>query len=148
LQGADVSFLEAPFKINLMGPAYMYMEIDGWNCIDEMSPFNVSPFTARTNQSNSRVTSSFAKIPITSTPISQWFDSEMSPYKYWNPPAERLSKIKVKLRYHNGALVQFGPFDYSFTLELTTLVPQQDRSMNIVGANNQVQIHGYSAPYR
>lgn len=132
LTGASVYFLEAPFKINFMGPAYMYMEIDGWNCIDETSPYNVSSFTIQTNQTNSRVNSSFAKISIPTTPVSQWFDNEMGPYKSWNPPAERLSKIKVKLRYHNGSLVNFGPFDYSFMLELSLLNPQQERSQNIV----------------
>lgn len=146
--GAEPSFLEAPFKINFMGPAYMYMEIDGWNCIDEMSPFHLSTAPIKSNQLNSRVKSSFAKIPITTTPVSQWFDCEMSPYKFWNPPAERLSKIKVKLRYHNGAMVEFGPFDYSFMIELTTLVPQQERSMNIIASNNQGQMQGLSSSFR
>jgi hypothetical protein len=144
LTGASVYFLEAPFKINIMGPAYMYMEIDGWNCIDETSPYDVSKFTTQTNKTNSRVNSSFAKIPIPTTPVSQWFDNEQGPYKFWNPPAERISKIKMKLRYHNGASVNFGPFDYSFTLELNLLNPQQERSLNLVSANDLGQVHGYS----
>lgn len=147
LTGASVYYVEAPFKINFMGPAYMYMEIDGWNCIDETSPYNVSSFTIQTNQTNSRVTSSFAKIPIPSTPVSQWFDNEMGPYKFWSPPAERLSKIKVKLRYHNGSLVNFGPFDYSFMLELLILNPQQERSQNIVMAHGLNQLQSFSNPY-
>lgn len=147
LTGASVYFLEAPFKINIMGPAYMYMEVDGWNCIDETSPFDVSKFTIQTNQTNSRVSSSFAKIPIPTTPVSQWFDNEQGPYKFWNPPAERISKMKLKLRYHNGAIVNFGPFEYSFTLELTMLNPQQERSLNIVTANDMSHIHGYSDRY-
>lgn len=144
LVGASVYYLEAPFKINFMGPAYMYMEIDGWNCIDETSPFNVSTFNLQTNQTNSRVNSSFAKIAVPTTPVSQWFDNEMGPYKYWNPPAERISKIKVKLRYHNGAIVNFGPFDYSFMLELSLLNPQQGKSQNIVDGYGLGQLQSYS----
>lgn len=147
LTGANVYFLEAPFKINIMGPAYMYMEVDGWNCIDETSPYNASNFTMQTNQTNSRVTSSFAKIPIPTTPLSQWFDNEQGPYKFWNPPAERVSKLKFKLRYHNGAAVAFGPFEYSFMLEFCLLNPQQERSMNIVSANELAHMHGYSDRY-
>jgi hypothetical protein len=147
LTGANVYFVEAPFKINIMGPAYMYMEIDGWNCIDETSPYNVSKLTTQTNLTNSRVTSSFAKIPIPTTPVSQWFDNEQGPYKFWNPPAERIHKMKLKLRYHNGALVNFGPFEYSFTLELCLLNPQQERSLSISTANDLAQIHGFTNNY-
>lgn len=134
LPGAEVYFLQAPAKINFMGPAYMYLEIDGLNCIDETSPFNVSQFTSTTNQTNGRVNSSFAKIPIPSTPISQWFDNGYPPYpyKYFNPPAERIRKLKIKLRYHNGQAVDFGLFEYSFLLAFTILRPQSERKYNTV----------------
>jgi hypothetical protein len=134
LPGAVVYFLQAPAKINFMGPAFMYLEIDGLNCIDETSPFNVSQFTSTTNQTNSRVNSSFAKIPIPSTPISQWFDNSYppAPYKYFNPPAERIRKLKIKLRYHNGQQVDFGLFEYSFLLQFTLLRPQSERKYTIV----------------
>jgi hypothetical protein len=143
LPNADVYFLHAPFKISFMGPAYMYMEIDGWNCIDETSPYNLTPYTTTTNQINSVVNSSFAKIAIPTTPISQWFDNDMTPYKYWHPPAERLSKIKVKFRYHNGMLVEFGQFNYSFMIELNMLKPQQERSYSLVNAFDLAQTHGF-----
>ena len=130
-----------------MGPAYMYMEIEGMNCIDETSPYNLSNFTAHTNQNNTIVNSSFAKIPIPTTPISQWFDNDMATYKYWNPPAERISKIKLKIRYNNGALVDFGDFEYSFMLEFTLLKPQQERSYSISNANDLSQIQSFTSKY-
>lgn len=134
LPEAEVYFLEAPFKISFMGPGYMYMEIDGWNCIDETSPYNLSLYTSQTNKTNGIANSSFAKIAIPTTPISQWFDIEMGPYKYWNPPAERIGKIKFKLRYHNGTLVQFGQFEFSFMIELNILKPQIEKNYNITSA--------------
>ena len=140
LPGAIVTFIEPPFKINFMGPAYMYMEIDGWNCIDETSPYNLNLYSSQTNQTNGIVNSSFAKIAIPTTPISQWFDMDRKgPYKYWNPPAERLFKIKVKLRYHNGIIAQMGLFDYSFMLELSILKPQQERIYSIVNSDGLSQ---------
>lgn len=147
LPGAEVYFLQAPFKINFMGPAYMYMEIEGFNCIDETSPWNLSQFTTQTNQTNGIVRSSFAKIAIPTTPISQWFDENNAPYKYWNPPAERISKLKIKIRYHNGARVEFGLFNYSFTLELNLLKPQPERSYNIVSAYDLGQQNTFSSRY-
>ena len=132
LPGATVFYLQAPAKINFMGPAFMYLEIDGLNCIDETSPFNISDFTARTNETNGRVNSSFAKIPIPSTPVSQWFDDDQKPFKYFNPPAERIRKLKMKLRYHNGQNVDFGLFDWSIMLEFTILRPQNERKYTTV----------------
>jgi hypothetical protein len=118
-----------------MGPAYIYMEVEGWNCIDETAPFNLNTYTSQTNRTNGIVNSSFAKIPVPSTPISQWFDDDMTPYKYWNPPAERIGKIKLKFRYHNNTLVEFGQFDFSFMLEFSLLNPQQERSYSIVDSS-------------
>jgi hypothetical protein len=132
LPGATVYFLQAPAKINFMGPAYIYLDIDGLNCIDETSPYNMSQFTLHTNETNGRVNSSFAKIPITTTPIAQWFDSEQAPYKHFNPPSERIRKLKCRLRYHNGQKVDFGLFEYSFMIEFTLLRPQNERKYTIV----------------
>lgn len=147
LPGAEVYFLQAPFKISFMGPAYIYMEIEGWNCIDETLPYNLNTYTLTNNQTNGIVNSAFAKIPVPTTPISQWFDNDMGPYKYWNPPAERISKIKVKFRYHNNSPVEFGQFEYSFMIELNILKPQQERSYSIVNAFDLAQQHSYGSKF-
>lgn len=147
LPGATVYFLQTPFKIAFLGEAYIYMEIDGLNCIDETSPYALSTYTSQTNQTNSIVNSSFAKIAVPTTPISQWFDNNMGPYKYWNPPAERIGKMKIKLRYHNGSPVEFGQFEYSFMLELNLLKPQQQRSYSIVDAAQLGQLQSYGSKY-
>jgi hypothetical protein len=122
--GSNVNWVEADYKINFMGAAYMYMELEGQNCIDETQPYNISDFTIKTNSTNGIVNSSFAKIAIPTTPISQWFDRESTPYKFYYPPAERMRKFNIKLRYHNGQLVNFGVFNYSFVIEFTLQLPQ------------------------
>jgi len=132
LTGSEVHWVECFEKINLMGPAYFYMEIEGLNCIDETSPYNISEFTLKTNQTNGIVNSSFAKIAIPTTPISQWFDRDALPYKYYYPPAERMRKLKIRFRYHNGQTVQFGVFNYSFVLEFMLQSPQLLRSSKTV----------------
>lgn len=129
--GSIVYYIQPPYKINLMGPSYIYMEIEGLNCFDETSPYNISPFTIKTNQTNGVVNSAFAKIALYSTPISQFYDQVTEPYKYFSPPAERIRKIKVKLRYHDGQTIDFGVFDYSFMLEFNLLRPQNLRGQNI-----------------
>ena len=131
LPTAQVSFIECTYKINLFGVSYIYMEIDGLNCMDETSPYNISNFTLTTNKTNGIVNSAFAKIPIPTTPMSQWFDGDAQSYKLFLPPAERIRKVKVKLRYHNGQIVNFGVFNYSFTLEFSLYSSQQAREYRL-----------------
>ena len=132
LTNSVVYFIEPAYKINLMGPAYFYMELAGNNCIDETSPYSVSKFTLSTNVTNGITNSSFAKIGIPTTPISQWFDRDSLPYKMYWPPAERIRKLSVKFRYHNGQLADFGAFPFSFAIEFTQLIPNQPRKFNCV----------------
>lgn len=124
LSGSVVHWVEPPFKINLMGEAFLYMDLTGHNCIDETKPYNLSAFTLETNQTNGVVDSAFAKIGVPTTPISQWFDRDSIPYKYYYPPAERIRRLKIRIRYHNGKVATFGVFNYSFMLQFTLMVPQ------------------------
>lgn len=132
LSGAVVQYVVAAYKINIFGSPYIYMEISKYNCIDETQPYNISKFTLTTNETNGIVNSAFAKIPIVATPLSQYYDGPCESYKFFDPPVERIRRLKFKLRYHNGELVNFGVFEYSFTLEFTTLLPMINRSVNLV----------------
>lgn len=132
LQGAKAYTLQAPYKINFMGPSHIYMDIPELNCIDETSPYSTNLYTRTTNTGTSIVNACFSKIPIPTTPISQWFDGDLEPYKYFNPPLETLRKIQIKIRYHNGQLVDFGLFNYSFMIQLNILLPTQNTIKNVV----------------
>lgn len=122
---SKVYFIRPPCQINFMGPSFIYMELDGLNHIDELNPYALTNFTKTTNETNSRVNSSFAKIGLVSAPITEFYDRDCTPFKFYNPPAERIRKLKIRLRYHNNALVNFGSFSYSFMLEFTLLTPQK-----------------------
>jgi len=126
-ESIPVYYLEAPNKINLMGNSYFYLEIDGMNCIDELIPFAVNSFTIGTNETASVVKSAFAKIAVTTTPLAQWFDNNAGPSKVYNPPAERIRRLRLKLRYHDGSVVELGKFDFSIMLEFILFRPQQRR---------------------
>jgi hypothetical protein len=125
------SYLKAPFKINLLGDAYFYMEIDNLNNLDETMPYNPNRFTRHTNESNGIVNSAFAKIPMPTGEVSQLYDNTMNSYMLYQPPAERIRKIKVRLRYHNGTLVNFGSSNYSFTLEFIIFDAQMAKKTNM-----------------
>jgi len=145
-------YLVPPFKINLMGQSYLYLEINGLNTIDETNPFinnSSNPLIIKNsfvndpsceiqNLPSSRVNSAFAKIAIPTTPLSQWFDDNSRPYMIYNPPAERIRKIKLKLRYHNGQLVNFSNNDYSFMLEFTLYNSQQQKKYKNYNPENNM----------
>ena len=137
---AEAQCVVAPGKPNMMGPAYMYLEIDGLNCMDETSPYSITPFTVHTNQTNGVVNSAFAKIAIPATPVQQWFDAGASSYKFYTPPKECIRRLVFRFRYHNGRPVDFGAFPFSFTLEINTLSPSPQRGYNIRSPYDQGQI--------
>lgn len=124
VSNSNVYFIEAPLKINIMGPGYFYMELSGYNYLDETSPYCLNQFTSSTNITTGVVNSAFAKISIPSCPLSQWFDNENQPIKYFDPPAERIRRLKLRFRYHNGYLVDFASYEFSFTLQLNIFRPQ------------------------
>ena len=129
--GASVNYLEAPGKLNLLGHLFFYMEIAGLNFIDETIPFNVNSFTTHTNETSGVVNASFAKILISNLLVnSTWLDNELK-LKVFNPPLERLRKLKIKFRYHDGTLVDFNNNDYVFTLELVTFRSQNTRKVKM-----------------
>jgi hypothetical protein len=130
--GAMVSYIECQDKINLFGPSCFYICINELNCIDVTSPYNVSNFTLTTNQTNGITNFAFAKINLSSTPISQFFDFNSPYYKFFAPPKDRIRRLNISLKYHNGQLVDFGTFPYTFSLEFTQLIPMKARALTII----------------
>ena len=117
-----IYYIQCPTKINIIGESHFYMDIAELNNIDETSPYNLSKFTTQTNITNGRMDSAFAKIAVSGLPLSLWYDTNVEGnYKLFDPPAERIRKLNIKIRYHNGMLVDFETFNYSFCLEFILL---------------------------
>lgn len=130
--GAVTQALFAPEKINLMGKPDIYMEMNGYNCIDETAPYQPSLHTTKTGGMGSgKSNAAFAKINIKHMPVARYADNESAPYKYFLPPLERVQRLDVRFRHHTGELVDFGNFDFSFVIEFTILRPQTGRPMVI-----------------
>jgi len=116
--GPSGYFCNAPNIINVIGETNFYMELDKCNQADELRPYPLNTNGTFNNSYNGIVNSFFAKIPVLGCPNTQYFDSRnglIQNLTTFFPPLERLSKIKVKFRYHDGTLVDFSN-DFSFTL--------------------------------
>ena len=99
------------------------------NNMDELVPYELNNFTTHTNESSGIVNSAFAKITVANEFLaSQTIDVSVASYKLFNPPAERIRKLRIRFRYHNGLLVNFENNAFTFTLQFTLFRPQNQRT--------------------
>jgi len=134
-----VWWIAALNKINLMGPAYLYIEVTGLNCMDEMYPFTLNEYNSTNSNQSGIVNSALAKVAVSSTPISQWFNNNyQQSYSYFFPPAENIRKLRIKIRYHSGIVPDFGTFPWSMTMEFILLKPQILRQGTLVAGQTNL----------
>lgn len=130
----SVFYVKAPFKTDIFGCPYFYMELFGLNCIDEMIPYVDSCFTRQSNETNGTLNAAFAKLSKQTEVNNTWAfnnSNELIPSRIFNPPAERIKKLRVKLREHNGQLLDLNNGTFSFMLEFTLYKPQIEKRYNM-----------------
>ena len=127
-------YIVAPNVISIFGETAFYMDLFKYNDMDELMPYPRRTNAATDNSYGGRVNNAFAKIPILGIPVSQYFDSRNSMLQNMSqffPPLERLSKIKFRLRYHDGRLVDFSNCDFNFTLEFDLYRDEMARDLRL-----------------
>jgi len=132
------AIIEAPFTAKILGEQAIYMEVDKYNSYDELYPYSQAPSQMDNSYYGGRVKSAFAKIPVTAFPMGQFSDSRNSFLQnitHFEPPLERVQKLKFKFRYHDGRLVDFQDAPFNFTVEFNML-------RNEIGKRYNVRIPG------
>ena len=126
-------YFQAPLPPYLLGERCIYMEIKKYNSYNELSPYS-----QRTNETindyNGIINSAFAKIPVTSQPLGELFDSRngfLTNVKVFDIPEEKIAKLEFKFRYHDGRLVEFGNIPFNFTIEFNQLRNEIGRVYNV-----------------
>lgn len=129
----NVNFIKPLNSYTLVLYTHIYLEIEALNCGDETKPFTNNEFTRVTNQGNGSVNSFLGKIPLFSTNNIEYATSnggsEKQPISYFNPPLERLRKLKINLRYHDGTNVDFGLNSWDFALNVNSYLPTQNKKI-------------------
>jgi hypothetical protein len=119
--------------INIGGEKDIYMEVDKYNSYDELDPYTESNKNAYDNNAyNGKVNSAFAKIPL--DPITGNQDSRnllLINFVQYEPPIERINKLRFIFRFHDGRLVDFRGLEFNFTIEFNMLRNEILRSKNI-----------------
>lgn len=117
--------VKAPSQVKLQGEKIIYMEIDKYNYVDEIEPYSKSTTSLYNNDFGGRVNSAFVVIPVNSSgngsnPLYYFDSTNILLYNCgigYNPPIDRISRLKFKFRYHDGRLVDFKDTPIHFTLE-------------------------------
>ena len=119
-------------NLDIMGDDYIYMEVEKYNSMDEIEPYSENTGGWFNNDYAGKVKCAFAKIPVRCLPYSQMFDSTrafIANISHYNPPIERIDRLRFKFRYHDGRLVDFKCLPFTFTLEFNMLRDEQLRAM-------------------
>jgi hypothetical protein len=129
-----IHYVQAPNKWNIFaGRYYMFMEIAGFNSIDETQPFDIYNL----KPTSGKVNSAFAKIPLYGNPVVPVNNIFYNGFKNDNvlniftPPIQRIKKLSVKFRYHNGEYVNFAGATFSFTLKFNIFLPQNAKKYSM-----------------
>ena len=125
------NYVIAPLPAKLQGESAIYMELEKYNSMDELFPYSRHTTATFNNDFNGRVNSAFAKIPLQNTVSNSGENNTtysldtkyflLMNATHYDPPLERLSKLKFKFRYHDGRLVDFQDIPIDFTIEFNML---------------------------
>ena len=94
------------------------------------------PKNIKTNW-NGKVNAAFAKIPVVCIPNAQSFDSRnglLQNLSHYDPPIERIEKLKFKFRKHDGQLIDFQNSALNFTIEFNCLkdeIPRESYTVRV-----------------
>lgn len=138
-------YIKAPSIYKLMGDRTIYMEVEKYNHIDELVPHSQSTNSLYNNDFNGTVNSAFAKIPISISPysnntnivccnnssVSALSSNNIVSSTHFDPPLERIQKLKFRFRNHNGVLINFLNQPFNFTVEFNCLRNEISRQYSI-----------------
>jgi len=118
--------------INIGGEKDIYMEVDKYNSYDELYPYTESNKSAYDNNPYAgRVNSAFAKIPLDPSTFQDSRNLLLINIVQYEPPIERIAKLRFRFRFHDGRLVDFRGLEFNFTIEFNSLRNEILRSKNI-----------------
>ena len=113
--GVSTLAVTSPTMADMEVPPTIYMDIDPFNWIDEVSPFSTATTDAYNGDFNGRVNNSFAKLVLST--VSNGY-APVKKFKRVLPHTiEKVGRLKFKFRYHTGMLVDFQQQGFDFSLK-------------------------------
>ena len=134
LSAKKAHVISADYPVIFFKDKSIYMEIDKYNTIDELSITNSNTHNLYNNNHNGRVNSFFAKLPAQKKPYNEVTSNKndnLDSISVYSPPIEKISKLKFKFRFHDGTLVDFKNHEFSFILGFNCIQNEIPRNYNI-----------------
>lgn len=129
-----VYYVKGPYAPCLLGERAIYMEIKKYNTIDELKPYSERTNQMYNNDYNGVVNAAFAKIPVQAQPLGEFSDSRngfLSNVVMFDVPEEKIAKLEITFRYHDGRLVEFDNIPFNFTIEFNRLKNEIARAYSV-----------------
>jgi len=130
----SVHYVQSPNKWSIyVGRNYIFMDVSGFNSLDETTIFSIS----KQPNISGAVNSAFAKLPIYTNPYvpdkNYYFNGQPpdNNVRIFNPPLNRVKKLNIQFKYHTGEYVDFGGLVYSFTLKFNLFTPQNAKKYSM-----------------
>lgn len=126
-------YLKAPLSLKIKGDISIYLEIEKLNYMDELVPYVTWTSGAQSNYGGT-VNSAFVKIPVTTNAHNYMYDGTnffINNSGFYIPPIDKVSKLKFKFRYHDGRLVNFKDYPFTFSIELNQIRNDMDRNYSV-----------------
>lgn len=122
--GTSVDFIEPDNSVKLRNDDVIYLELDKYNSLDEVYPGSNNTNGYYNNDGGNRINGSFAKIPISYNKQPSNTNHRIpvpSNVSFYDSPISKLTRFRIKFRYHDGRLVDFKSNDHSLTIEINML---------------------------
>ena len=117
----DTNIIIPPSTLDLEENKQIYIEVARLNQSDEIKPY----ITDKVNNTNSGIVNSFfAKTPIIICEQNQSINNKecyIEGISYYQPPLDKISKLKIKIRYHNGMLLDLQNNNINMTFEINQI---------------------------
>ena len=118
-------------QINIEGDAYYYIEVDGYNIIDELIPYQNDAYAVTNGTTTGIINSIFAKRLILSLPRDNMYkEQDTGEEKTFTPPVRRINKLNIRIRYHDGREPEFGTIPFELTFKFLSQKNQLNRLAN------------------
>ena len=127
--------LSAPNMSSIYGETDIYLDIDKYNNLSEISPYAEATNNMYNNDYRGMIKNAFAKIPLTNDATTLITNSNNGSLAYmmshFTTPIESIQKLLFRFRFHDGRLVDFKDTNYNLVIEFNCLLDEPMKQYNL-----------------
>ena len=123
-QQTTTHYVKSEHPILVTSDPIVYLDINKLNQLDEIVPYSGKTTSKYNNNSSYKNNGAFAKINLQNSDFAS-NPSKIKDIFYSDTPLKSLDRLELKVRYHDGRLVDFKNKEYSIVLEINCLRDKQ-----------------------